>query len=571
MRKFGFGLIGFFYLATLCFASCSKDNSEPEAELVVSTNQLTFFKDGETKFFHVKSNIPWTISSTETWCTVTPAIGSKGTVKIEVTVLTNATTTPRTATLTVTAGSLSEHLNITQDESILLTVSEDKFNVELIGGELTIQVQSSGTYEVNIDDEWIIQASGSNATTQKFDIATNLALGERTGTITFSLGYVSTTVTVTQEGQPLTIPADNTGMSSNAVALAAKMKVGWNLGNTLEATSVNNGVYSANETLWGNPKTTKTLIDGIKAAGFNAIRLPCAWSGYIDNVETHHIKDSWLARVKEVIDYCVDNDMYVIINIHWDGGWLENNPLYSQQGSINEKQKALWEQIAVYFRGYDEHLLFAGTNEVHFDYNTPTAEHVDVQQSFNQTFVDAVRSTGGKNATRNLVVQAYNTNITFAKNLMTMPDDAAGITDRLMVEVHFYDPYEFTLQEGSTKYLWGADFAGSPNTPTWGQEAWVDEAFGIMKTEFVDNDIPVILGEYGPMFRSSLTGTALTNHTQSRNHYLNYINKAAKENGLITFYWDSGYTGDGGSGLFNRASGQPFYPDAIEAIISVFD
>jgi len=558
-----------FGLLTIASISCSKDDAAPEPELIVSTEDIAFDKEGGSKFFHVKSNIAWKVSSSQPWCTVNPSTGKKGTIKIDVTVTANEVTTAKTAVITVVAGKVSREITVTQDAGIILTVSEDEFDIDTEADEITIQVQSSGTYEVEIDGDWIT-ASGGTSTNPEFQIESNRALMDRAGTITFSIGDITRVVTITQSGQPLSIPADNSGVSSNAVTLAQKMKVGWNLGNTLEATSVNNGVYSASETLWGNPKATRTLIDGVKAAGFNAIRLPCAWSGYIDDLETHHIKDSWLARVKEVIDYCVDNDMYVIINIHWDGGWLENNPVYAKQESINKKQKALWEQIAVYFRDYDEHLLFAGTNEVHFDYNTPTAEHVAVQQSFNQTFVDAVRSTGGKNATRNLVVQAYNTNISFAKNYMTMPDDD-GNTDRLMAEVHFYDPYEFTLQEESTKYLWGADFAGSPNATNWGQEVWVDEAFGIMKTEFVDKGIPVILGEYGAMFRSSLTGTALENHIQSRNHYFNYVNKAAKENGLITFYWDSGYTGPGGSGLFNRSTGQQVYPDAIEAIVSEFD
>ncbi|HEY3401922.1 MAG TPA: cellulase family glycosylhydrolase [Ohtaekwangia sp.] len=553
----------------LVITSCSKDDPKPAAELEVSTEQLTFQKEGEMKFFHLKSNVDWAVSSDEPWCTVNPSSGEAGTVKIEVTVVANSGAAERTATITVQAGNLSGHVTVTQSGGI--TVSEDQFDIAADEDEITIEVQSPGAYEVDIEGDWITPAEGSTTTSQKFDIAVNASLGDRTGTITFSSGEASTTVTITQAGQPLTIPADNTGMASNAVTLASKMTVGWNLGNTLEATSVTNGVYTASETMWGNPKTTKTLIDGIKAAGFNAVRLPCAWSGYIDNVETHHIKDSWLARVKEVIDYCVDNDMYVIINIHWDGGWLENNPVYSKQDAINEKQQALWEQIAVYFRNYDEHLLFAGTNEVHYDYGTPTTEHIAVQESFNQTFVDAVRSTGGRNATRNLVVQAYNTNISFSKTYMTMPEDAAGVTDRLMAEVHFYDPYEFTLQDPSTKYLWGADFAGSPNTTTWGQEAWVDEEFAIMKTEFVDNGIPVILGEYGAMLRSSLPEPALSNHIQSRNHYFNYVNKAAKLNGMITFYWDSGYTGDGGSGLFNRSTGAIVYEAAVNAIISAYD
>jgi endoglucanase len=258
------------------------------------------------------------------------------------------------------------------------------------------------------------------------------------------------------------------------------------------------------------------------------------------------------------------------VNIHWDGGWLEEHPLFVHQVEVNKKQKALWEQIAVYFRDYDEHLLFAGTNEVHANYGNPTSEHIQVQESYNQTFVDAVRATGGRNAWRPLIVQAYNTNITHAKDHMTMPEDAPGITDRLMAEVHFYDPFDFTLDATSAKYLWGADYAGHAATSDWAQEAWVDEAFGMMKTKFVDNGIPVILGEYGAMLRSSLPN-GLADHIKARNHYLNYVTNAAKENGLVPVYWDNGGTGNNSSGLFNRATGEQVHSDAITAIVSAFE
>ncbi|WP_073135484.1 cellulase family glycosylhydrolase [Chryseolinea serpens] len=547
--------------------SCASSDPDPAAELVISTDQLELSKDGETKSFHIKANTDWTLSSAAAWCTVTPTSGQAGTIKIDATAAKNETASERSAAITVTAGGLSKQITITQNAAGLLTVTQQEVSVAVGGQQITIPVQSSGTYAIAIDEDWITTAAGSTLENPKFDVAANAALLSRVATVTFSLNSLTQVVTVTQAGQPLTIDADNAGMASDAMTLAQKMKVGWNLGNTLECTGVTNGVYTASETMWGNPKTTKTLIDGVKAAGFNAVRLPCAWSGYIEDVTTYRIKDAWLARVKEVIDYCVDNDMYVIINIHWDGGWLEEHPLYANQTEVNKKQKALWEQISVYFRDYDEHLLFAGTNEVHANYSTPTTENITVQQSFNQTFVDAVRSTGGKNAWRNLVVQAYNTNITFARDYMTMPTDAAGTSNRLMAEVHFYDPYDFALDASSSKYLWGADYAGNANTSTWGQEAWVDEAFGIVKTKFVNNGIPVILGEYAAILRSGLPN-GLADHIKARNHYLNYVTKTAKANGMVPFYWDAGGTGDNSTGLFDRSTGQIAHSDAVDAIVS---
>src|SRR5689334_7183050 len=146
---------------------------------------------------------------------------------------------------------------------------------------------------------------------------------------------------------------DSAGMSSTAGQLAAKMNIGWNLGNTLEAIG--------GETAWGNPKVTDALIKEIKKSGFNAVRIPCSWDQYADQ-STGKIKAAWLSRVKEVIQYCIDNDMYVILNIHWDGGWLENNCTQEKKDAVNAKQKAYWEQIATSLRDFDEHLIFASAN-----------------------------------------------------------------------------------------------------------------------------------------------------------------------------------------------------------------
>ena len=340
------------------------------------------------------------------------------------------------------------------------------------------------------------------------------------------------------------------GMDKNAVELAQEMGIGWNLGNTLEAC---HGMDFASETLWKNPKASKRIIDGVKAAGFKTIRIPCAWNGYIEDQKTYKIKDSWLARVKEVVDYCIDNDMYTIINIHWDGGWLEENPTYEKQVEVNAKQKALWLQIATYFQGYGEHLLFAGTNEVRADYNMPSYENLEVQMSYNQTFVDAVRSTGGQNKWRNLIIQAYNTNINHAIDFLKMPVDPTP--NRMMVEVHYYDPYEFCLKEDSSIFEWNEE------------DDSANRQFSRMKSHFVDKGIPVILGEYGAILRTSLAAEDYKKHLESRNRYLYYVTKAALANKLIPIYWDNGVIGNNGFGLFDRNTGRQIHKDAISSII----
>ncbi|HQE34837.1 dihydroxy-acid dehydratase [Flavobacterium alvei] len=350
-------------------------------------------------------------------------------------------------------------------------------------------------------------------------------------------------------------------MSSSAVQLAAKIKLGWNIGNTLEATG--------GETAWGNPKVTKALIDLVKANGFNAIRIPCSWNQNLANTTTAQIKADWLARVKEVVQYCVDNDMYVLVNIHWDGGWLENNCTNAKKVENNAKQKAFWEQIATSLRDFDEHLLFASANEPNVD----DATQMDVLNSYHQTFIDAVRSTGGKNAYRTLVVQGPSTDIEKTNKLMTtLPTDK--VANRLMAEVHFY-PYQFTLMTkdetwGKMFYYWGAGNHSTTDTahnPTWGEEADIDKFFLLMKNQFVDKGIPVILGEFGAIKRTNLTGNDLTLHLKSRADFLKYVVKSSKLNGLIPFYWDAGNLGVNTMSLFDRSNNTVYDAQALTGLL----
>jgi aryl-phospho-beta-D-glucosidase BglC (GH1 family) len=285
---------------------------------------------------------------------------------------------------------------------------------------------------------------------------------------------------------------------------------------------------------------------------------------------TGQIKTEWLNRVKEVVQYCVDNDMYVIVNIHWDGGWLENNCTEAKKEANNAKQKAFWEQIATHLRGFDEHLLFASANEPNVDNATQMA----VLTSYHQTFIDAVRATGGKNANRTLVVQGPSTDIEKTNKLMlTLPTD--NVTSRMMVEVHYYAPWNFaglTKDEtwGKMFYYWGANNHSTTDVtrnPTYGEEADLDKTFKLMKTQFVDKGIPVVLGEFGAIRRTTLTGDDLTLHLASRAYYLKYVVKQAKANGILPFYWDEGSISDKGFGVFNRTNNTVFDTQALNAMI----
>lgn len=210
----------------------------------------------------------------------------------------------------------------------------------------------------------------------------------------------------------------------------------------------------------------------------------------------------------------------------------------------------MWQQIAIHFRDYDDKLLFAGTNEVMVegDYGTPTEEYYTVQNSFNQTFVNTVRETGGKNHYRHLVVQGFNTNIDHTVNFVDIPEDV--IDNRLFMEVHYYDPYNFTINEESTVYQWGED---APDSEDWANESYVNEQFNRMNTNFIDNGVGVILGEYGAIMRAGVE-----RHENYRKYYVEYITEAAIESGLVPFYWDNGDIDDLGFGLFNRSTGKLF-------------
>ena len=185
------------------------------------------------------------------------------------------------------------------------------------------------------------------------------------------------------------------------------------------------------ETSWANPKITNELIVKAKSSGFDAIRLPVSWSQYA-NQPTAKIDPAWLDRVKQVVKYCIDNDLYVIVNIHWDGAWLERTIAVDNQAANYAKQRAFWQQIATHLREFDEHLIFASANEL--DVAGPA--EMQVLMSHHQTFIDAVRATGGRNAHRALVVQGPNTDFDKTTKLWTaMPKDT--VSNKLMFEVHF--------------------------------------------------------------------------------------------------------------------------------------
>jgi endoglucanase len=346
-----------------------------------------------------------------------------------------------------------------------------------------------------------------------------------------------------------------------SLALSKQLSPGWNLGNTLEAVGSPTpppwNSDQTNETLWGNPKASQALMDSVKAAGFKFVRIPVSWTQYAD---AHHtISPKWMARVAEVVGYARNAGLVVMINVHWDGGWM-NHLTYDQQAALNAKLAKFWTQIATHFKDHDDHLLFAGQNETHVPNapEPPTAEALAVQNSFNQTFVNTVRATGGNNARRHLVVQTYNTNIGIGHDSFVMPSDT--VADRLFVEVHYYDPYKMTLVTDSPVYQWGS--ASTQAEGAWATEARIDADFQKMKKRFVDKGVPVILGEYGAISKTEHDPAGVW-----RKKWAQFVTRSAVQHGLVPVWWDDGSTGNHTFGLFDRKTGAQGHPDLIKTII----
>ncbi len=325
--------------------------------------------------------------------------------------------------------------------------------------------------------------------------------------------------------------------NKTATEVATDMGMAWNLGNSFDCVDSEGNV---SETIWGNEITRKELFIAVKNAGFKTIRIPVSYMNMINADNT--VNENYLERLQVVINDAYNMGMYVVINIHNDGGngvtgkWLDITKTGADFEAVKTKFTGVWTSIATYFKDYDQKLVFEGFNELmNGDYNAaPTDAQIANITALNNAFVDAVRKAGGSNTDRVLIVAGYNTNIGYTVDKFEKPNDTA--TDRLMLSVHYYDPYDFALNENGT---------GS----------WNDTAS--MKTA-IDNicecaslfNMPVFIGEYGPIDKSNTTARA---------EYCYYLNKYAASNAdaeVVLAYWDNGVIdpANKGSGLFDRTT-----------------
>lgn len=364
------------------------------------------------------------------------------------------------------------------------------------------------------------------------------------------------------------IAPDPCGMNlqTTSMELSKALKIGFNVGNTFEAIYKHpDGKLAGNETIWGNPTPNAELFRSIKAAGFNLVRMPVSYSHQLVDPNSFEIEKEWLDKVAKAVDDAIDAGLYIMINIHWDGGWMDH-PNERYKDAIYERFEAYWTQLSLRFRDYDEHLLFAGMNEI-ADADAdmwnvpPTEENLRVQNGLNQLFVDIVRSTGGRNYYRYLVLPSYLTNIGYAVFGFEHPKDV--VENRTFLEVHYYDPWEFCIKEKDYKLEWGKPFADAGgDVPNWGLEDHMEETLQSLK-RFTDKNIPVMIGEWGAPSRESdgIEGEALARHLDSRNYYYWYMVKTCLKYDLLSVNWDTGH-------MISRRTYELLEADVIDAMMT---
>ena len=333
--------------------------------------------------------------------------------------------------------------------------------------------------------------------------------------------------------------------AASAQAFVESMGVGWNLGNSLDpsnCTWVSDDMDY--ETAWGNPKVTKELIKSVHDKGFDTIRVPVTWSDHSEG-DDHKIKAKWFDRVQEVVDWCIDEGFYVIVNIHHEDKWLTKAS--SDYDKTIKEYKDLWTQIADRFKNYDEHLILESMNEIGFD-DIGVQKGCELMNKINGEFVDLVRKSGGNNDKRYLLLAGYWTDIDRTiEGGIKMPEG----DDRTMLSVHYYSPSTFAI----------ADL-----TSTWGyQETWgTDEEFDYLegqmqklKENYVDKGVPVIIGEYG--------ATVKDKDLKSVVLYISSVMKSAREHGMCPILWDAGSCIDRETGEYKLEGLEAALADTISA------
>jgi len=336
---------------------------------------------------------------------------------------------------------------------------------------------------------------------------------------------------------------------STGIRFVKNMKVGWSLGNSLDAhgKGIINGDPETYEIYWGNPVTTKAIIDEIKTGGFNTIRIPVTWYEHMD--ENGVIDEKWMNRVQEVVDYVIDNDMYAILDIHHDMWFV---PSYDNEEKAKKLLTKTWSQIAERFQNYDDHLIFEAMNEprlidTEFEWNAGNKEARDVLNNLNDAFVETIRGASKENKKRYLMLAPYcNSADREALEGFRLPND-----NRIIISIHEYIPYEFVMDENGTK-KWSKE--NNKDTKE------IDQVFNNLHDRFIRKGIPVIISEFG---------AANKNNLEDRLEWGSYYVTAAKEKNIICIWWDEGSSEEkiGKYELLDRHNLKWVYPEIRDVLV----
>ncbi len=358
------------------------------------------------------------------------------------------------------------------------------------------------------------------------------------------------------------------GIDTSAVEFVEKMKIGWILGNTFDAyTDENMADEMSYESYWCRAKTTKEMIDAVKAAGFETLRIPVSWHNHVSDDGNYTISEAWLNRVQEVVDYAIDNDMYVILNIHHDNS---TSYMYPSKEYLEQSRAyigAIWSQVAPRFADYDEHLILEGMNEPRLvgtdhewwlDLNDrECVDAVECINELNQLFVDTVRASGGYNAERYLLVPGYDASLQGASNeYFELPEDSEGNVNKILVEVHAYTPYNFALQapgESGSTDQWSMDSPASTSE--------INNTMDTLYEKYVRNGTGVIIDEFGARDKNG--------NTRARIDFASYYVAAARARHITCCWWDNHcFDGDGERfGIFDRTKCSFVYPELVEGMM----
>lgn len=450
---------------------------------------------------------------------------------------------------------------------IEITTKTEAISVDNQGSDVSYTFTAPAAWRAVSDADWCSPspAQGTQGEkTVKLTLTQNPDTEIRSCSVKFEIiegSKLFLTLTVNQAGREVVNVDDENpnapqGLKHNASGLVKQIVVGWNLGNTCESGIWDgwNGSDLDIETNWGNPKTTQQMITALKSAGFNAIRIPTRWYVHADN--DLNINAQWMARIKEIVDYAYSQDMYVVLNSHHDN-WYDRLPSGYDANGIKAKFTNMWTQIANTFKDYDEHLILAAANEIvslnadgSENWGTPSEANAKFASELMQTFVDAVRATGGNNQWRCLMVQPWAAN--FDNALLpgfAMPTDK--VADRLILEFHHYT-WSYSTETGSdAKYYWGSPY--SKYSPWYANgDQVVDDLYNRVTTNFIDRGIPVIMAEFGCVQHNKASDIDAAD--QSRAYYHNYVVTEARKRGIPGFYWDNGaFEGNGENfGLLDR-------------------